>query len=451
MRAPNEIKIPQHALKALETLEAAGFEAWCVGGCVRDSLLGRTPFDWDITTAALPTEILRCFKERRTIETGIKHGTVTVIIDDSPLEITTFRSDGDYTDHRHPGSVEFSRRLSDDLSRRDFTVNALAYHHKRGLIDEFGGIDDLNAGVLRCVGEPKRRFTEDALRIMRCLRFAGVLGFKIEKETANAAVECRGLLESISHERVHEELTKLLCSNDAAKILREYSEIIFTVLPELAPMKGCTQETPYHCFDVWEHTLHAVDFVPRETAVRWAALLHDCGKPDTKFFDENGVAHFHGHDKRSAEIAAQLLKRLRFSNKEAEEITTLIAHHGERAPLPEKRIKRLLGKLGEDTLFKLFELMRGDLSAKTPGLFEERHGAIDECEAEAKRIIAQGECFSLKSLAVNGADLISVGFEKGPELGKALNTLLSEVVDGAVANKSEALLHRAKALLKNNQ
>lgn len=451
MRAPNEIKIPQHALKALETLEAAGFEAWCVGGCVRDSLLGRTPFDWDITTAALPTEILRCFKEQRTIETGIKHGTVTVIIDDSPLEITTFRSDGDYTDHRHPGSVEFSRRLGDDLSRRDFTVNALAYHHKRGLIDEFGGIDDLNAGMLRCVGEPKRRFTEDALRIMRCLRFAGVLGFKIEKETANAAVECRGLLESISHERIHEELTKLLCSNDAAKILREYSEIIFTVLPELAPMKGCTQETPYHCFDVWEHTLHAVDFVPRETAVRWAALLHDCGKPDTKFFDENGVAHFHGHDKRSAEIAVQLLKRLRFSNKEAEEITTLIAHHGERAPLPEKRIKRLLGKLGEDTLFKLFELMRGDLSAKTPGLFEERHGAIDGCEAEAKRIIAQGECFSLKSLAVNGADLISVGFEKGPELGKALNTLLSEVVDGAVANKSEALLHRAKALLKNNQ
>lgn len=441
--AAEQILIPQCVEKVIETLEQSGFEAWCVGGCVRDSLLGRTPGDWDVTTSALPEEILNCCNGFRTVKTGIKHGTITVISSGQPIEVTTFRSDSDYADHRHPNKVEFSRRIEDDLSRRDFTVNAMAYHPQRGFRDEFGGRNDLKNRVLRCVGEPRLRFTEDALRILRCIRFASVLGFTIENDTEHALFECKGLLKSISNERVREELTKLICGEHAGDALRRFAEIIFTTLHELAPMKGCTQETSYHCFDVWEHTLHAVDFAPREAALRWAVLLHDCGKPSVKSFDDNGVAHFHGHDRESAEIATGIMKRLRFSNSERDEISALILHHGERPPLPEKRIKRLLGSLGEETTFKLFALMKSDLFAKAEGIFDERIAAIEDCENTARGIIAQKECVTLKDLAINGSSLLEIGFDKGPALGKALNTLLDEVLDGTLKNESDALLKRA--------
>lgn len=434
-----EIIIPDDVASVMAALERGGFEVWCVGGCVRDSLLGAKPYDWDLTTSALPDEILRCCENFRTIETGIKHGTVTVISGEMAVEVTTFRKDGGYIDHRHPDSTEFSRRLCDDLSRRDFTVNSLAYHPKRGLADEFNGVDDLENRVLRCVGEPAVRFDEDALRILRCLRFAAKLGFEIESETAAALRECSPLLAKISCERVRDELTKLLCGEFAAEILRQYADVIFAVLPELAPMKNCTQETVYHRFDVWEHCLHAVEFSPRVPVLRWAALLHDCGKPSVKFFDESGVAHFYGHDKKSAEIAENLLKRLRFSNREIDEIVVIISHHGERAPLPKKRIKRLLGSLGEATVRNLFTLMKADLSAKADGLFDERIGAIEECERIAEEILTQGECLTLKDLAVNGNDLINLGVERGVEIGKALNFLLDEVMSGNVANEKDNL------------
>lgn len=443
-----KIAVPPHAAQVLELLKKSGFEAWCVGGCVRDSLLGLFPDDWDITTSALPEETLACFQNFRTVETGIKHGTVTVLVEGQPVEITTFRSDGDYTDHRHPGKVRFSRCLADDLSRRDFTVNALAYHPQRGLVDQFGGLEDLEHNILRCVGQPEIRFTEDALRILRCLRFAAVLGFSIEETTGQALKACQALLKDISHERVREELSKLLCGEYAGDILRGYSEVVFTVLPELSPMKSCTQETPYHCYDVWEHTLHVLDSVPKQSVLRWAALLHDCGKPDVKFFSPDGVAHFYGHDKKSVEIAGPLLERLRFSNQEAEAVLTLVRYHGERPPLPEKRIKKLLGKLGQEALFQLFALMRGDLSAKAPGLYEERIAALEECEALARNILSCGECLTLRDLAVNGNDLLALGFSRDPSLGNALNSLLDEVLERTLENEKSALLRRAGEYLE---
>ena len=268
------IQPPRQVLSLLDRLESAGFEAWVVGGCVRDSLLGKVPFDWDVTTSARPEETAACLEGERLLQTGAAHGTVALIPQEGrPIEITTFRADGTYTDSRHPDSVTFSRRLEDDLSRRDFTVNAMAYHPGRGLVDLFGGRRDLEAALLRCVGDPARRFSEDALRILRCLRFASQLEFSIEPATGTALAEARGLLSVISQERVREELTKLLCGPGAASVLREYSQAVFAVLPELASMKGCAQETPYHCFDVWEHTLHALDHAPRQPDLRWAVLL----------------------------------------------------------------------------------------------------------------------------------------------------------------------------------
>lgn len=441
------ISIPPHAAAVLAALEHSGFEAWCVGGCVRDSLLSRAPTDWDLTTSAPPDEILSSCADFRTIPTGVRHGTVTVISSGLPIEVTTFRRDSDYTDHRHPSSVKFSRNLDDDLSRRDFTVNAMAYHPTRGLIDRFGGQADLRNKILRCVGNPRLRFTEDSLRILRCIRFASTLGFTIESATSSALFECAPLLENISRERVRDELTKLLCGPRADEILRRYAQIIFTVLPQLAPMSTCAQETPYHCFNVWEHTLHALASTPADPTLRWAVFLHDCGKPSSKTCDENGIAHFRGHDSLSAQIAAELLKNLRFSNREIDEITALIAHHGERPPLPENRIKRLLAALGQQQTFRLFALMKADLSAKPPHLFNERITDIETCENTARQILSRAECLSLKNLAVNGRDLQELGFAKGPQLGAALNSLLSAVLDGTLANTREALLSYARKIL----
>ncbi len=451
METEKKISLPEYVSKVLERLEQAGYEAWCVGGCVRDSLLGLSPADWDVATNALPEESKACFPDCRTIDTGLKHGTISVSLLENTVEITTFRKDGGYADHRHPDHVEFSKSLEDDLSRRDFTINALAYHPKRGIRDAVGGAKDLDRRLLRCVGEPERRFEEDALRILRGLRFASVLGFSIEEETGRALREKRELLRNISPERIREELTKLLCGKEAGPVLREYGEAVFSVLPELAPMKGCGQENPYHCHDVWEHTLHALAAVPQESELRWAALLHDCGKPAAKFFGEDGVAHFYGHEKKSAELAGKLLERLRFSNRETESILTLVRYHGEIHPLAEKRVKKLLGLLGEENLFRLCQLSRADLSAQAPALYEQRIGAIEESEALIREILDREDCVSLRNLAVNGNDLLALGYPQGPSLGKALNTLLDQVLDGALPNERTALLRKAEERLNKEK
>ncbi len=437
---------PPYAAQALERLERGGFEAWYVGGCVRDAMLGRTPGDWDITTSALPRETEACFQDFPCIDTGLKHGTVTAVIDHFPVEITTFRSDGVYSDHRRPETVQFSKSLTEDLSRRDFTVNAMAYHPVKGLMDPFGGLSDLKSRVLRCVGDPARRFSEDALRILRCLRFSSVLEFFIDPATAEAAKSKQELLLFISHERIREELQKLLSGNRAAAVLREYAEILFTVLPELIPMKGCAQETPYHCYDVWEHTLHALDAVPPKPVLRWAALLHDCGKPAVKSFSPDGTAHFYGHEKESLRLTEQILSRLRFSKRETEAICALISHHGEPLPVSAKRLKRLLGELGEELLFSLFDLMGGDLSAQAPHLYAERSRAIAEAKELTEKLLRQKECLTLRDLAINGCDLLELGFPEGPLLGNTLHILLEMVLDGKLSNERSILLEEAQKI-----
>lgn len=446
-----KISIPAHALKALALLENSGFEAWCVGGCVRDSLLGLAPADWDVTTSALPREVQACFSSFPTIDTGLKHGTVTVLLDGKPLEITTYRSDGDYKDHRRPENVAFSRKLEDDLSRRDFTINAMAYHPARGLVDKFGGLSDLAEKKLRCVGEPDRRFSEDALRVLRCLRFSSTLGFSVEGSTARAMERQKGLLSYVSRERVREELTKLLLGKNAGEVLREHSAVFFAALPELSPMAGCAQENPYHCYDVWNHTLKAVETVPEDTVPRWAALLHDCGKPAVKTFGADGTAHFYGHIEKSLSLAEEILNGLRFSNCEREAVLTLIKYHGEVYPISEKRLKKLLGKLGETAVFQLFQLSRADLAAQSPQLYEERLARIRESEILAKEILSREECLTLRDLAVKGGDLLALGVPQGTELGKLLSSLLEEVLGGTLPNQREPLLKRARILMKQGQ
>ncbi len=446
MKITDRIFPPPYAQKALETLGQHGFAACLVGGCVRDALLGSEPNDWDIATSALPNETAACFRGLHCIETGMRHGTVTVVLDGHPVEITTFRKDGAYQDHRRPETVEFSRQLEEDLSRRDFTINALAWDPKNGVTDLFGGREDLNAHVLRCVGDPLRRFEEDALRILRCLRFASTLSFSIENDTAFAMERQKELLLHISHERVREELTKLLVGKNTEKVLLEYGSILFTVIPELSLMKGCGQENPYHCYDVWEHSLRALGAVPQKPVLRWAALLHDCGKPAAKFYDKNGTAHFYGHEKKSVEIAGSVLDRLRFSNRDTQDILTLIAAHGEVLPVPEKRVRRLLGKLGPEQLFALLKLMHGDLSGQAPSLYQERSAMISEAENCAKKLLKEEERLTLRTLAVNGRDLMSIGVPPGPEMGRILKALLDLALDGKLSNERSILLEEAQKI-----
>lgn len=437
---------PPYALLVLRRLEQAGFEAWFVGGCVRDSLLGRAPGDWDVATSARPEQVQACFQGFSTADVGARHGTILVGVEGHPVEVTTFRRDGAYSDSRHPDGVTFSPRLEEDLCRRDFTVNAMAWHPERGLRDCFGGRVDLERRVLRCVGDPARRLPEDALRVLRCLRFAAVLGFSIQRGTAQALWEHQGLLPGLSAERVREELTKLLCGERAPQVLREYSGIIFTLLPELVPMCGCTQETPYHCYTVWEHTLHALGHAPQNATLRWAAFLHDSGKPGAKFFSPDGVAHFYGHAGLSEQLAQGLLARLRFPNKERERVCSLIGAHSQGLPFSEKRVKKLLGKQGEEWFFQLLDLMAADNSGKQPDLCPPRLALIGEARELAQSILAQGACLTLKGLAVKGNDLLALGYAPGPGLGAALQALLDLVVAGEIPNEKGALEKRALAL-----
>ena len=439
-----EIQAPRAVRNVMDRLEAAGYEAWLVGGCVRDGLLGRAPQDWDVTTNARPEDIHRAMGGLETLDIGAKHGTVTVLSEGTPVEVTTYRADGLYTDHRRPETVAFSDSLEEDLARRDFTVNAMAWHPARGLMDPFGGQGDLEARLLRCVGEPARRFQEDALRILRGLRFAAVLGFALERETDRALREQRELLRVLSPERVREELTKLLCGANAAQVLREHPEVVFTALPELAPMEHCAQETRYHCWNVWEHCLHAMEAVEPSPLLRWAALLHDCGKPAVKVFDEEGVAHFRGHDKESARIADELLRRLRFSNGEREEIVPLVGRHGPPLDPPEKRVRRLLSRLGEETFFRLMAVKKADALAHAPDWRQERVGFAEKAEAMAREILARQEPLRVKDLAIGGEDLLTLGAPRGPVIGQVLNALLDRVLEGTLENERQALLERAQ-------
>ena len=439
--------VPRQAIAALERLNDAGFEAWLVGGCVRDALLGRTPGDWDIATAALPEQTEAVFAGERIVETGLKHGTVTVLLDGLPLEITSFRTESGYADHRHPDAVAFTASLTEDLARRDFTINAMARSRTGELCDPFGGREDLRAGRIRCVGEPEARFGEDALRILRALRFSSQLGFPLEPATAAAATALRNTLELVSRERIAAELTRLLLGPDVRRVLTQYWPILAVPLPELAPMAGFDQHSRYHCYDVLEHCAAAAEAVPPDRVLRWAALLHDAGKPACFSLDGQGCGHFYGHAGPSAELARNALTRLRFDKDTIRRVAALVELHD--YPIdppegkPEKAVRKLIGRLGEADFFRLLELKRADALAHHPS-YRGRTAACDRIEALARELLAQKAVFSLKELAVNGEDLLALGIPAGPGIGKTLNALLERVLSGELPNEREALLREVR-------
>lgn len=446
-----KIEMPEAALQILHQLEMQGFECYAVGGCVRDSLCGRTPHDWDLCTNALPEEVRRCFPDRTVLATGEKHGTVTVLWEGAPYEITTYRTEGAYLDCRRPSSVHFVRSLEEDLGRRDFTINAMAYHPARGLVDLYGGKADLAQGVLRCVGEPEKRFTEDALRILRGLRFAACYELEIAPETADAAKSMANLLRRISSERIDAECCKLLMASgaSAARVLRLFPAVWTVVFPELVPVMGCDQNHPRHQHNVWEHTLHVLEAVPPDLYLRWAALFHDLGKPACKTTDAAGIDHFRGHPAVSEEIARRILHRLHADNRRIHAVCTLVQYHDAVIPADRRAMRRLTAKLGEDTVRQLLLLRQGDCVGQSAWAYEEDRPQLERAWKLLDDIIAENACLHLRDLAVNGSDLIAAGVEKGPQVGQILQKLLQLVIDERLPNEKECLLEEAKKILKS--
>lgn len=448
-----DIEIPQSAQTILDLLEAAGHEAYVVGGCVRDALMGRTPADWDITTSARPEQVkaLAVRAGLTAIDTGIAHGTVTVLVDGEPFEVTTYRADGSYSDGRHPDSIEFLNRIDGDLARRDFTINAMAYNPARGLVDRFGGQADLEAGILRAVGNPRERFTEDALRIVRGLRFAARLGFVIEPETSDAMHELRSLLDRIAVERIWVEFRGLLEGPYAVDVLRAYNDVVFTIIPELEPEFEFDQRNPFHRYDVWEHTLHALQAAPpdMDATLRFALLLHDIGKPHCLTIDEEGKGHAYGHEKVGEPIAAEVCRRLKLSRSEREMVTQLVRHHMFSIPDTPKAMRRFLLKHGPERAQNLFAIRRCDKSGIGRGQMVDSPMSIAFANAEKlmdEQLNAE-PVFGIKDLAVNGSDLIKLGMEPGPSIGNVLQALLEAVVDGDVPNEYKALIAHAQRLM----
>ena len=437
--------MPQEVRSLLARLESAGYQGWAVGGCVRDTLRGAVPSDWDVTTDARPERVMALFGERA-IPTGLKHGTVTVRTGETHVEVTTFRRDGTYSDHRRPDAVQFSSSLEEDLARRDLTVNAMAMDLRGHICDPFGGQEDLSRRVLRCVGDPLRRLDEDALRIMRTLRFAAVLGFAIEPDTSAALHRRAPLLADIAAERILVEMNKLLTGEHMASVLLAYPDVLGVFLPELLPCVGFDQRNVHHCYDVWTHSVYAASAIAPDVVLRWAMLLHDIGKPDCFTVDEHGTGHFYGHPARSAELAEAICRRLRMDKKSAQRIVTLVRWHDRDIPRTEKAVARAARQLGEDTLRQLLAVKRADNRAQSP-LCRGRAADIDRAEAILGDLLARQSCFSLRELAVRGNDLTALGL-RGPAVGEALQKLLDAVMDGSVPNERPALLALAQKLIQ---
>lgn len=429
------------ALFIINRLEEKGFEAFAVGGCVRDYLMGVPINDYDTTTNATTDEIKKAFTDCKTVDTGIKHGTVTVLVDSLPFEITTYRLETSYSDNRHPDKVIFTKSLEDDLSRRDFTVNSMAYNPERGLVDPYGGKADVQNKIIRCVGNPEKRFEEDSLRILRGLRFSSVLGFTVEEETKKAMLSCRKLIKNISKERIFTELSKLLCGKNVRAVLTEYADIFAEIIPEIKAMKGFDQHNFHHIHDVLTHTAVVTENTPPLLHLRLAALFHDIGKPYCFSLDESGTGHFYSHASKSALIAERCLKELRCDNKTKETVIRLVKLHDTPIEESEKIIKRRLNSMGSELFFDLIKLKRADTAGLAPE-FSVRNEHFDRLEAMAREILESEECFSLKSLAVNGNDIKALGFE-GREIGERLELLLEAVIDGRVENEREELLRLA--------
>lgn len=426
-------------------LGARGYEAFLVGGAVRDYARGQdSAKDWDIATNALPKEVAEVFAGYPLLETGLKHGTVTLVMDHMPLEITTYRMDGDYSDHRHPDSVRFTRSLKEDLLRRDFTINALAYHPDTGIVDLVGGLEDLAQGLIRCVGEPDRRFQEDGLRILRALRFASVYQMGIEEATAAGIHNNKKLLEAIAWERIQAELTKMLQGDGIGPILREFGDVLAVPIPELVPTFGFQQRNPHHDKTVWEHTIAVVSNTPPDPILRWASLLHDLGKPSCFSMDQEGVGHFYGHPQKSAALAEEILSRLRFDTASRLQILELVQAHDLPISPSRKPLKRLIGKLGADRVKQLIELRKADVLGQAAPLAG-RIQTYEQVRELLDQLLSEEGCFSLKDLKINGRDLVAMGFQ-GKEIGAALRACLWAVIEEQVPNRREALIELAKNL-----
>lgn len=425
----------------IDRLEQAGFETWLVGGCVRDSLMGRVPHDWDLCTTAKPEQMKKILSDMSLLEVGLQHGTITVCMPDGLLEVTTFRADGNYTDGRRPDHVRFVREIREDLVRRDFTVGAMAWHPVRGLYDPFNGQKDLQNGILRTVGNADRRFQEDGLRILRAIRFVSQFGFHVTEETSLAMRRQIVRLDCVSVERLQKEWVKILCGRYVCRALREFTDIIGYFLPELCPMFHCDQQNPYHRYDVWEHTIRAVGQVPASPVLRMAMLLHDCGKPACKTVDKNGIGHFYNHPAVSQEIAKDLLQRLHYPNCDSERIVSLVANHDRILSGSKKIIRRALAKLGETQYRELLAIKKGDLIGQ--GTNQERIITLWETEQQMNSILLEDACLSLKDLAVNGHDMITLGLT-GSAIGAMLRTLLDAVIEETLPNEREELLSFAR-------
>lgn len=433
------INIPTEVLSILEQLNNDGHSAYVVGGCVRDCLLGLKPGDWDICTSALPEQMKECFSEYHVIETGLKHGTLTIRLNHHSYEITTFRTDGDYIDCRHPEMVTFVSDIKEDLARRDFTVNAMAYHPVEGLIDLYGGQKDLQNRKLRCVGNSQKRLTEDALRIMRGLRFAATYGFSIAPETHKAMFETKQLLDKIASERIIVELKKLLLGEFCEMILLNYREIFGQIIPELIPMFDFHQRSPHHLYDVWTHTAKSVAVSEKDILVRLAVLFHDIGKPKTFSQDENGVGHFYSHASAGAEITNNILKQMRFDGTTVTMVTELVKYHDAQIEPTEKSVKRWLNKIGQEQFKRLLLIKEADATSTIHS--EEKLKKIRDIKIVFSKIIEENACFRLKDLAISGDDLISLGIQKGRNIGEILSKLLHLVINDEISNEREALLY----------
>jgi len=438
--------LPQSVLYCIRRLHQAGFEAYCVGGCVRDALLGLQPHDYDLCTNATPDQISQVFADHNLVRAGEKHGTIGVVIDRQVYEITTFRTEGGYQDSRHPDWVKFVDGVEEDLSRRDFTVNAMAYSPDKGYIDPFGGQRDLKSHVLRAVGDPSTRFTEDALRILRGVRFAVRFGLTPEPATERAMTDLAPTLNKIANERIFDELCKLLPTVNTEDLLR-FRAVLAQVIPELVPSFDFHQHSPHHIYDVFTHTAHVVEATPRDLTLRWAALLHDTGKPQAFYRDENGRGHFPSHAKYSAQMADAVLTRLKAPTALRERVVLLIAQH--MTPLlPDKRLlRRRLAQHGEETVRQMLTLQHADFGSKGTGTPQEE-AIFGQIEAILAEILAEDACLQIKDLAVDGKDLIALGFPAGPSLGKCLQYLLDQVLDEQLPNERDTLLTAAKLYLR---
>ena len=438
------LEISSGAKKALELLTASGHEAYLVGGSVRDILMGMKAHDYDITTSATPEEMKVAFDGYRTIETGIKHGTITFLYEGEPIEVTTYRIEGEYKDNRHPENVEFTKKLDHDLSRRDFTINALVYNEKDGIKDLFNGQEDIKNKTIRAIGDPRKRFEEDALRILRAVRFASQLGFDIEEKTKVAMVKCAHLLHNISAERINQELTKFLLGKNVKKALLDNYLVIGEIIPEIKKMYGFLQHNKYHIYSVLEHTAVAVESIEPVPHLRLAMLLHDAGKINTFTMDENGVGHFYGHNSVSTKIAKDFLDKYKYDNFTKERVIELVKLHDTPIEMDRVFIKKRMNRIGAELFFDLLKVKRADNLAQNPEYFWLEK--LAKMENIAKEIM-ESDCFTLSSLDITGNDLISLGY-KGKEIGEMLNLLLKEVIEEKIPNKKDALITRASQNLK---